>query len=46
MAGLDLRFGWLLFLSLPNHFDFISHILLVLVLMVVGFGFVDDVGAF
>ena len=46
MAGLDLRCGWLPFLSLPIHFDFISPISFVVVLMVVGSGLVDDVGAF
>ena len=43
MAGLDLRCGWLPFLSLPLHFDFISHILFAVVLMVVGFRFIDGV---
>jgi len=36
MAGLDLRCGWLPFLSLPIHFDFISPISFVAVLVVVG----------
>ena len=46
MACLDLRCGWLQFLSLPIHFDFISPISFVAVLVVVGSRFVDNVDAF
>jgi len=34
-----------LFFSLPPHFDFISPVLFVVVLMFVSFGFANDVAA-